>query len=148
MAFISARVSFTRFKVGGTAPGLFGADHLEKLAERAIGKQRLAGGDGVEVGWTAGEHLLDTSFDLAKNVINDTLQFGLRIDSLKLPSDLLKAYTAIDLEALAAKNPSGRPSARAKTRSTRFGPQPSGDRSTRRPLSQTQSLSGFVGMSE
>lgn len=114
MAFISARVSFTRFKVGGTAPGQFGADHLEKLAERAIGKQRLAGGDGVEVGWTAGEHLLDTSFDLAKNVINDTLQFGLRIDSLKLPSDLLKAYTAIDLEALAAKNPSGRPSARQK----------------------------------
>ncbi|MGL4550065.1 MAG: hypothetical protein ACRC33_02665 [Gemmataceae bacterium] len=114
MGFISARVSFARFKVAGDAPGTFTADHLDQLAARAIGKQRLAGGDGVEIGWTAGGHMLDTSFDLAKNVVNDTLQFGMRVDSLKLPSDLLKAYTAIDLEALAAKNPSGRPTARQK----------------------------------
>jgi hypothetical protein len=114
MAFISARVSYARFKVTGPPPGMFGTEHLEKLAAHAIGKQRLAGGDGVEIGWSAGEHLLDTSFDLEKNVINDTLQFGIRVDSTKLPGDLLRAYTAIDLEALAAKNPSGRPSARQR----------------------------------
>jgi hypothetical protein len=114
MSFLSARVSFARFRISGEAPGTFGPDDLQKLEENAIGKQRVAAADGVEIGWTAGDHLLDTQFDLAKNVINDTLQFALRIDSLKLPSDLLRAYTAIDLRALAEKNPSGRPSARQR----------------------------------
>lgn len=114
MGFFSARVSFARYRVAGPAPGMFGPDHVEKLQAHAIGRQKLAAGDGVEVGWTAGEHLLDTSFDLAKNIVNDTLQFALRIDSARLPSDLLRAYTALELAALAAKNPSGLPSQRQK----------------------------------
>ena len=52
-----------------------------------------------------GEHILDTSFDLAKNIVNDTLHFSLRIDAVKLPADLLRAYTAIELKALASKQP-------------------------------------------
>jgi len=114
MSFFSARLRFARFRLSGDTPGTFGPDELDQLAHHAIGKQRLAAGDGVEVGWTAGEHLLDTEFDLAKNVIQDTLQFALRVDALQLPSDLLRAYTALDLRALAQKNPSGRPSARQR----------------------------------
>ena len=66
--------------------------------------------DGVEAGWIAGDHILDTKFDLAKNIVNDTLQFALRIDSQKVPADLFRAYTAVELEGLAASNPSGRAS--------------------------------------
>src|SRR5206468_4274259 len=55
-----------------------------------------------------------TRFDLAKNVVNDTLHFALRIDAQKVPADLLRAYAQVELEALAAANPSGRPSARQK----------------------------------
>src|SRR5439155_14681330 len=43
-----------------------------------------------------------------------TLSFSLRIDSNKVPADLLKAYTAIELKALAALNPSGLPSNRQR----------------------------------
>src|SRR5262249_1505025 len=57
---------------------------------------------------------LDTRFDLAKNIVNDALQFALRVDSLKIPSDLLRAYTQIELQGLAEDNPSGRPSARQR----------------------------------
>ncbi len=114
MGFLSGRVGFLRFRVQGGSPGLFGPDHLEKLAARIPGKQKIAAGDGVEVGWTAGEHILDTSFSMEKNVVHDTLQFALRIDSTKLPSELLRAYASIELAALAAKNPSGRPGARQK----------------------------------
>src|SRR6185436_8848545 len=57
---------------------------------------------------------LDTCFDLAKNVINDTLNFTVRIDQTKIPADLLKAYAAIELKALAALNPSGMPSNRQR----------------------------------
>src|SRR5262249_32705873 len=106
--------TFARYKVLGASPGLFGPEHLDRLLAHAIGKQRVASSDGVEVGWTAGEHILDTSFDLAKNVVNDTLHFAIRIDTLKLPSDLLRAYAAVELQALAKNNPSGLPSARQK----------------------------------
>jgi hypothetical protein len=114
MGFFSGRVAFVRFRVAGRAPGHFTTDHLERLAAHAIGKQRIASGDGVEAGWTAGDHILDTRFDLAKNVFEDMLSFSLRLDSQKIPADLLRAYMHVELEGLSASNPSGVPSTRQK----------------------------------
>ncbi|HZT79937.1 MAG TPA: hypothetical protein VFA26_06945 [Gemmataceae bacterium] len=114
MGFLSGRVSFVRYKVSGRAPKSFGPEHLERLAAHAIGKQRVVSADGIEVGWTAGDHILDTRFDLAKNVVNDALVFMLRVDAHKVPGDLLRAYTQVELEGLAAGNPSGFPSTRQK----------------------------------
>lgn len=114
MGFFSGRVSYLRFKVEGNSPGLFGEEHLQRLEAFRIGKQRVASADGVEVGWIAGEHILDVQFELAKNIANDTLQFALRVDTNKLPADLMRAYSALELQGLASKNPSGIPSARQK----------------------------------
>jgi hypothetical protein len=114
MGFFSGRLTFARYRVTGPSPGLFGPEHLERLADHAIGRRRIASPDGVEVGWTAGDHILDTRFDLAKNIVNETLNFCLRIDQQKIPADLLRAYTAVELQAAAEKIPSGRPSARQK----------------------------------
>lgn len=114
MGFFSGRVTCLRFKVAGRGPSTFGPDHLEKLDEHAIGKQRLASADGTSIGWIAGDHILDTRFELAKNVVNDALHFALRIDSQAVPNDLLRAYTQVELEGLASGNPSGMPSARQK----------------------------------
>src|SRR2546423_7961383 len=114
MGFLTGRVTCTRFRVTGRPSRSFGPEHLEKLAEHAIGRQRVATADGSEAGWIAGDHILDTKFDLAKNIVNDALQFTLRVDEQRVPSDLLRAYTQVELEALAAGNPSGLPSARQK----------------------------------
>ncbi len=114
MGFFAGRVSFLRFKVNGPAPRLFDNEHLDRLADRQAGRQRIASADGIETGWTAGDHILDTEFDLAKNVINDTLTFDLRVDTDKLPPDLLRAYYSVELKALTKNNPSGFPSARQK----------------------------------
>jgi hypothetical protein len=114
MGFFSGRVSYLRLKVNGPAPGMFTEEHLARLKAFQIGKQRVASADDVEVGWIAGEHILDTSFELEKNIVNDTLQFALRIDANKLPADLMRAYMALDLHALASKNPSGKPSTKQK----------------------------------
>src|SRR5262245_62613802 len=114
MGFFNGRVSFTRFRVTGRAPGQFGPDHLDSLARHAIGKQRKASADGVEVGWIAGDHILDTKFDLAKNIVNDTLQFALRVDVHRVPSDLLRAYTAVELEGMRNGHANGMPSARQR----------------------------------
>ncbi len=114
MGFFTGRVTFARFLVKGRSPGIFGEDYLERLRTHTIGKQRIASSDGVEVGWSGGEHILDTTFDLAKNIVNDTMHFSLRVDAVKIPTDLLRAYAAIELQALASKNPSGRPSNRQR----------------------------------
>jgi hypothetical protein len=114
MGFLSGRVTCARYRVGGRRPGSFGPEHLERLASHGIGTQRRATADGVEVGWIAADHILDTNFNLEKNVVNDALHFALRVDALKIPSDLLRAYTAVELLGLAAGNPSGLPSARQR----------------------------------
>ena len=114
MGFFTGRVTCSRFRVAGAAPRSFGPDHLDKLAANAIGKQKIVAADGVQVGWGAGDHILDTRFELEKNIVNDTLHFALRIDEQKVPGDLLRAYTQVELEGLASQNPSGLPSARQK----------------------------------
>jgi hypothetical protein len=114
MGFFSGRATFLRFKVNGAAPRLFDDEHIDRLRDRQAGRQRIASADGIETGWTAGDHVLDTDFHLAKNVINDTLTFDLRVDTDKLPGDLLRAYFAVELKALSKDNPSGFASARQK----------------------------------
>jgi hypothetical protein len=114
MGFYNGRATFLRFKVNGPAPRLFDDEQIERLKDRMAGRQRIASADGVETGWTAGDHVLDTDFGLEKNVINDTLTFDLRVDTDKLPGDLLRAYYAVELKALSKNNPSGFASARQK----------------------------------
>src|SRR5262245_28447610 len=114
MGFFTGRATFLRFKVNGPAPRLFDDEQIDRLKDRMAGRQRIASADGVETGWTAGDHVLDTDFQLTKNIINDTLTFDLRVDTDKLPGDLLRAYYAVELKALSKNNPSGFPSARQK----------------------------------
>ncbi len=114
MGFLTGRVTFLRYRIDGPAPDLFGPEHLEKLSAHAIGKQQTENKDGTEAGWIAGDDILDTGFDLAKNVINEALHFSLRVDTKKLPADMLRAYANAELQTLAADNPSGRPSAKQK----------------------------------
>ncbi|MCZ2341998.1 MAG: hypothetical protein LC104_09410 [Bacteroidales bacterium] len=114
MGFLAGRATFLRFRVNGPTQRTFAEEHLERLSDHAAGQQRIASADGIEVGWAAGDHILDTDFNLEKNIVADALVFDLRVDAEKLPSDLLKAYTAVELKALSANNPSGFPSAKQK----------------------------------
>lgn len=114
MSFLTGRVSFTRFALNGESPKMFDQEHLDRLADRSAGRQKIASADGVETGWTAGSSILDTEFTLEKQILNDALLFELRVDTDKPPADLLKAYYEVELRALAKGNPSGLPSARQK----------------------------------
>lgn len=114
MSFLSGSVSFIQFRINGPAPRLFGQDHLDRLKDRMIGRQRLAAADGVEAGWAAGEHILDTDFTLEKNVVNDALCFDMCIRTDAIPADMLRAYYSVEVKALSKNNPSGFPSAKQK----------------------------------
>jgi len=110
MGFLSGRVTYLRYRVGGDAPLPIGEDLLEMARAHAIGKHGAASSaDGVSVGWAGGEHVLDTTIDLGKNVVNDALHLDIRVDTDKIPGSLLRAYTRIETDARAAGNPSGYP---------------------------------------
>lgn len=109
MAFLSGRVSFVRFQVSGERPGSFAEEHIKAIERNALGRCGTGpSGDGVSVGWSGGEHLLDGRFELEKNVLDDALHWGVRIDAERIPVALLRAYTQIELDARAAASPHGR----------------------------------------
>ncbi len=110
MGFLNGRVTFTRYRVSGSSPLPFADDLLALAVQHAAGRHGSADPtDGVSTGWSGGDHVLDLTFDLAKNVVNDALHFAIRIDTDKIPGSLLKAYTQIETEARAKLNPSGHP---------------------------------------
>lgn len=112
MSFLSGNVSFVRYRVDGPKVMTFGQEHLDRLSHHAR-SQSLAG-DGVAVGWNAGDHILDTAFALEKNVFPDHLAWEFWTEVDKLPGDRLKAYYKTEVDALAKNNPSGFASARQK----------------------------------
>jgi hypothetical protein len=114
MSFLSGSVTATRFLVTGDTPPLFDEDHLDRLRDRQIGRQREATSDGVEAGWTAGASVLDTAFSLEKQVVNDAMCFDYRADTDKPPQDLFQAYVETAVAEAAKSNPSGFASARQK----------------------------------
>jgi hypothetical protein len=120
MGFLTGRVTCMRFRVSGRPPRTFDTEFLDKLSAHAIGKQRIASADGSQVGWIAADHILDSRFDLAKNVVNDALHVAMRVDEQKMPGDLLRAYYQVELQALAANNPSGHPSAKQKRQAREY----------------------------
>ncbi len=109
MGFLSGRVSFERFRVISGAPRQFGQDHIETLEKYSIDRMKIESPDQPRIGFLAGEHLLDLRFGLEKNIINDALHFGIRIDSDQIPAAIKRAWLQMELAALTADNPSGRP---------------------------------------
>ena len=108
MGFLNGRVTFTRYRVSGASPLPFNDDILEQVRQHLIGKHSAADpADGILPGWAGGDHVLDLSIDLGKNVLNDALHMAIRIDTDKIPGSLLKAYTQIEVNARAQGNPSG-----------------------------------------
>lgn len=112
MGFLAGNATFTRFSVKGNRPRAWGDEQLEALRKFDAGSEesrKLPLGES-DIGWTAGASVLDTEFDELKQIYPDHLLFDLRVDTSKLPADLLKAYYEADLKALAKCNPSGKPS--------------------------------------
>src|SRR5437867_3273752 len=107
MSFLSGSVSFSRFHVVGGSPKRLDDALLEKLRAHAIGSQKVQRSDDVEVGWAGGRHLLDRTFDEERNVVLDCLHFGLRLDTARIPADLMRAYIEMELESLKAENGNG-----------------------------------------
>ncbi len=109
MGFLSGSTTFERYWVTHDPTSAFGTDHLDSLERFKIGAFETNSLEQPDVGFIAGDHLLDTNFDLEKNVIGEAMHFGIRIDSHQIPAAVRKAWLQMELLPLIVDNPSGRP---------------------------------------
>lgn len=100
MGLLHGTATFTRFHIVGGAPRRLDDALLEKFREHRIGTGRVKRANHEDVGWIGGRHLFDRDFDLEKNVILDTVHVGMRIDASRVPPDVMRAYTQMELDAL------------------------------------------------
>jgi hypothetical protein len=107
MGFASGSVTFRRFAVVGQQPKRIEQEMLDKLSEHALRPGDVGVPEDVEYGWSGGRHVLDANFSFEHNVFNDCISCGMRVDTNKVPSSLVKAYQIIEEESVAAGNPSG-----------------------------------------
>lgn len=107
MGFLSGTIAFERFQVEGPTFKQFGPKHIKELDKFAISKMVGASPESVLVGFLAGNHLFDQDFALEKNIVNDTLHCGIRIDTNKIPAALKRAWLEIELAPLLEENPDG-----------------------------------------
>lgn len=110
MGFLSGSVTFERFRIIKDPTGEFGEDHLEILNQHRIGKSESNLHEQPSIGFCGGAHLLDTQFAHEKNILGDAMHFGIRIDSCSVPGPIKRAWMQIELAAIMAENPGGRPS--------------------------------------
>ena len=93
MGFASGSVSFKRFSVVGEQPAAIDGAVLDKLAEHALKPTEMGIPEEVEYGWSGGRHVLDDQFGFDTNVYAESLFFGLRVDTNKVPGDLKKGIS-------------------------------------------------------
>jgi hypothetical protein len=109
MGFLTGSVTFERFRIVKDPTESFGEDHLKILKQHRIGKSETNLHEQASIGFTGGAHLLDTSFDLEKNVLGDAMHFGIRIDSCSVPGPIKRAWTQIELAGIMSENLGARP---------------------------------------
>ena len=114
MPFLAGSVGFCRFQIVGGGPKRLDDALLDKLRGHAIGSGQTVRSDNVECGWIGGRHILDRDFSEEKNFLLDTIHFGMRVDTAKIPADLLRAYVEQEIESLRADDPNGRVHARMR----------------------------------
>lgn len=109
MPFLSGSLSFERFRVENFASETFDQEHLERMQQYVAGRTETSSTENIHTGFLGGAHLFDQEFDLNKNVINEAVHFGVRIDTNQIPSAIKNAWLSMELAALAKDNPSGVP---------------------------------------
>ena len=109
MGFLSGSTSFIRYRITNDPTAAFGEDHLRLLAKHKIQSTGQNLYEQPRVGFLGGTHLLDTQFDLEKNIIDDAMHLAIRIDSCQIPGPMKRAWTHIELAGVMKDNPSGRP---------------------------------------
>ncbi|RMF84234.1 MAG: hypothetical protein D6744_03420 [Planctomycetota bacterium] len=105
MGFLSGPVTYQRFFISGSSPKEIDDTFVNALNQRAFGRV-VALPDETQHGWVGPEHLMQTELTGEMIGFGDRALLGIRVDSLKAPPAVVKAYAA--MEEQAALEASGR----------------------------------------
>ena len=101
MAFASGPVSFQRFAISGRLPQDVTEAFVTALNRRAFGKVAVQS-DQTQAGWVGAGHLFETELAAEQIACGRFAHLALRIDRLKPPANLVRAYIRLEEEAALA----------------------------------------------
>ena len=92
MPFRSGSISYRRFAVTGAVPNLQDEALVRSLRESVLGDLEPMKPGEIHVGFTGGRHLFDRSFAYEHIAFGSGMHLGARIDTVRVPPDIKKAY--------------------------------------------------------
>ena len=99
MPFRSGSITYRRFAVAGERPDMLNSQLFEALRKSALGELEPIKPGETHVGFTAGRHLFDRSFDYERIGFGSGLLLGYRVDTIRVPPEIKKAYIAMAEDA-------------------------------------------------
>lgn len=101
MAFVSGPVSYQRFFLSSRLAGHLTEAMHNAITARAFGRSGVLSDD-TQIGWIGPRHVLDTEISGEDIAFGSFLHLGLRVDRLRIPSNILKAYIRQEEDAVKA----------------------------------------------
>ncbi len=95
MPFRSGSITYRRFAVIGANPDVLDPKFFEALRGSALGELEPIKPGEMHVGFTAGRHLFDRSFDYERVGFGSGVMLGYRVDTVRVPPEIKKAYIAM-----------------------------------------------------
>lgn len=105
MAFAGGPVSFQRFFITGDIGDAVTDQTIKALQANAFGRHAVRPDD-TQQGWVGTRHLFDTDLDAEHVAYGPYLHIALRVDRLRAPANLVRAY--IQMEEQAVRDQRGR----------------------------------------
>lgn len=106
MAFASGAVTCRRFAITGPFPESCDDALLRALQNRTFGRAPVQSDD-TQMGWIGPGHLFETDLAAERLIYGDYVHLALRVDTLRAPAGVVRAYVQLEEEAL--RTASGRP---------------------------------------
>ena len=95
MPFLNGTVTYARFAVTGNAPERIDQGVIDAFAANPARPTPIGVPPGPEAGWTAGYHIMDEEFALERMAFDGWIHAGMRLDVVRVPPEVRRAYIAI-----------------------------------------------------
>lgn len=109
MPFLNGTVTYARFAVTGDAPTRIDQTVIDAFAANPARPTPVGVPPGPEAGWTAGHHILDENFSIERMAFEGWVHAGMRLDVVRVPPEVRRAYVAIAEQARSAAMEEGAP---------------------------------------
>lgn len=109
MPFLTGTVTYARFAVTGDAPTAIDQTLIDAFAANPHRPTPVGVPPGPETGWTAGHHILDQAFSLERMAYEGWVHAGMRLDVVRIPPEVRRAYISIAEQARSAAMEEGTP---------------------------------------